>query len=149
MEELSALTESVGKEISCWKDIVGSATDRQALLIVNAVGVVRSLGGSIAIPSYCTLLFSQTGFTTLTPNTLTVIMSFTSLTAAVLSTAASDIAGRRPLLIVSCVGCCINLTAIAVYFCAKNTFMLDVRDFVLRLLYCMGYSSRSAWTLCQ
>lgn len=118
-EELVDIMQTVQREMSnkaSYKDIIATPTDRRALLIVQVVGGVKILSGLPAIVSYSTELFQRTGFTIIPPYVMTIIMGSVLFVSGFFSTALTDLAGRRPLLIISTVGCAFSLSFISIFF---------------------------------
>ncbi|KAG8298491.1 facilitated trehalose transporter Tret1-like isoform X2 [Homalodisca vitripennis] len=128
-EELMDITQTVQKEMSnkaSIADVIATPTDRKALLIVQVVGGVKILSGLPAIVSYSTELFQRTGFTMIPPYVMTIIMGSVLFISGFFSTALTDLAGRRPLLIISTAGCAFSLGLISLFF-----FFFDKTDYDL------------------
>lgn len=144
-EEMDSINESVRREMAnqaSWRDVIATPADRDALLIVNVVGAVKILSGSVAVPTYCTQLFSRTGFDFIPPHILTIIMGSVIFVSSFFSTALTDITGRRPLLLISSIGCALSsITVSAFFFLSENTDY-DVKPFnwicpLALILYCL------------
>lgn len=144
-KEMEAIHESVRREMAnqaSWKDVIATPADRNALLIVNVVGAVKIMSGSVAVPTYSTQLFSRTGFDMIPPHILTIIMGSVVFVSCFFSTALTDIIGRRPLLLISSVGCGLSLLTVSTYFFLNDNTDIDVQPFnwvcpLALILYCL------------
>lgn len=144
-QELESINESVGREMAneaSWRDVMATSADRHALLIVNVVGVVKIMSGSVAVPTYCTQLFARTGFDMISPDVITIIMGTVIFFSSFFSTALTDITGRRPLLMISAIGCAFSHLAVSIYFFLDDRTGLDVKAFnwvcpLALVLYCL------------
>ncbi|XP_054272490.1 facilitated trehalose transporter Tret1-like [Macrosteles quadrilineatus] len=145
MSELESIDECVKREMAnqaSWKDVVATTADRHALLIVNVVGVVKIMSGSVCIPTYSTQLFARTGFDMVSPDVITIVMGTVIFLSSFFSTALTDITGRRPLLMISAVGCAFSHLAVSIYFFLDERTGIDVRAFnwicpLALVLYCL------------
>ncbi|XP_054272408.1 facilitated trehalose transporter Tret1-like [Macrosteles quadrilineatus] len=118
-EELVDMIQTVQKEISnkaSIGDIIATPADRRALMIVQLVGGVKMMSGLAPIVSYSTELFRRTGFTLIPPYVLTIIMGLVLFISGFFSTALTDLTGRRPLLIISTIGCAFSLGCVSLFF---------------------------------
>lgn len=144
-KEMEAINEGVKREMAneaSWRDVIATSADRNALLIVNVVAAVKIVSGSVAVPTYCTQLFSRTGFDTIPPHVLTIILGSVVFVSCFLGTALTDIVGRRPLLSISSVGCCLSLLTVSCYFFLDENTRIDVKLFnwvcpLALILYCL------------
>ncbi|XP_054271623.1 facilitated trehalose transporter Tret1-like [Macrosteles quadrilineatus] len=131
-EELAEITESVREEMShkvSLADIISTPTDRRALLIVQVVSGVKMLSGVAPILAYSTEIYRRTGFTLIPPYMMTIITGLVLFISAFFSTTLTDSAGRRPLLIISCVGCALSLYVVSGFFYVYEFTDSDLGDF--------------------
>lgn len=131
-EELFEITDTVEREMNnkaSWKGIVATPSDRRAMLIVQVVGGVKILSGLPVIISYSTELFRQTGFMAIPPYAMTIVMGSVLFVSGFFSTALTDLTGRRPLLIISTVGCAFSLSFVAVFFYLKQHTSYDLSNY--------------------
>lgn len=143
-EELETMKKSVQEEMcnrASWSDVVGSPSARRALLIVNVVGGVKVLSGIPAILSYATQLFSQSNFL-ISADSTTIVMGSALFVSSFFSSGLTDVTGRRPLLLISSVGCAISLFVISVYLYTKEKTTVQLTSYtwvppVFILMYCL------------
>ncbi|XP_046669429.1 facilitated trehalose transporter Tret1-like [Homalodisca vitripennis] len=144
-DELEVMVANVRSEMAnraSWRDVIGTPADKRALLIVNVVGAVKILSGSVAVPTYCTQLFRLTGFDAVSPDVITIIMGSVIFTSSFFSTTLTDFTGRKPLLLTSSVGCAFSLFTVGVYFFLREKTELDVEHLnwicpLAIILYCV------------
>ncbi|KAK4874948.1 hypothetical protein RN001_014308 [Aquatica leii] len=107
------------------KDLVLNQIYRKAFLIVLTIRCLVSLSGLYVISTYLLKIIQSSG-SSVSPELSSVIFGVIKLPSAVLAAFLVDKFGRRPLLIVSTIGCAATLLAEGVYFYLQET--MDVTD---------------------
>lgn len=128
-KELEEMKQSVQVDLknpSKLNDVIESPADRRALLIIILIGVVRMLSGGIAIMSYSTQLFTESGSVYVSPDVLTIIMGLAMLFGGFVNTFFVDSLGRRPLIFVSCIGSFFSLILVGTYFFVESKITPDI-----------------------
>ncbi|KAF5304146.1 hypothetical protein FQA39_LY01931 [Lamprigera yunnana] len=106
--------------------LVVNKTFRKALLIAFGVKMISSFSGLYVLNSYLQTII-QTGGSTISPEISSVVFGATKLPSIVLAFFLVDRMGRKPLLIISCLGIVASLTAEGVYFyLGERTDMTNV-----------------------
>lgn len=117
-DELRSIKESLEEEFSS----VGRtmSADLKALLIVEIVILTKFMSGISAVLSYASDMFASSGDSKVSADHYTIIMGLVFLLTTVLAGSLVDKVGRRPLLLLSCVGCGLS-ELIAGLFCLVET----------------------------
>ncbi|XP_044732189.1 facilitated trehalose transporter Tret1-2 homolog isoform X2 [Chrysoperla carnea] len=112
-QELIKSMEIENTQSSKWSDLCNSYL--KGLIIVLGLKTLQIMSGVYAILTYAELIFDQAGgiFSGKTSSVLFGIVQFLSSLGSLLFV---DGIGRRPLLIISCIGCFLALSAQTVYF---------------------------------
>lgn len=105
MEEFNSIKKNVEEERKADRALVSNKADLKALLIVEIVVLTKFMSGIAAVLSYASDMFAASGSSTLSADSYTIIMGFIFLGTSVIAGGLVDSAGRRPLLLISCVGC--------------------------------------------
>ncbi|XP_063926781.1 facilitated trehalose transporter Tret1-2 homolog [Zophobas morio] len=127
-QELTLLIKDVNRQMSesgTFKDIFTIDSNRKAFLLMIGTRVVQQWTGVSAFGLYIQLLLGE-ATDALSPQIGSTILLFIQLIMAVLSTFFVDKSGRKPLLLFSTGGCCLNLLIQAVYFGLKEHTTVDV-----------------------
>lgn len=143
-EELADIITSVKREMgdkASWKDILSRPEDRRALLMVQVVGGVKILSGVAPVLSYSTHLFSQTSKTFLPPEILTIIMGTVMFVSSFFTSLVIDLSGRRPIVLISTLGCSCSMLSISLYYFLDEKTDVDVSSYsfvgpLSAVLYC-------------
>lgn len=99
-----------------WKDLIATAEDRRALLLIFIVGIVSYLSGQNAILTYMTETFTQFPPSIMSPSSVSVCIGTVALLGSVFSIFTCDRFGRRFLLLVSSGGCSFSLLVSSAFF---------------------------------
>lgn len=103
-------------EKASWRDLIATAEDRRALLLIFVVGLVSYLSGQNAILTYMTETFTEYPNPMMPPNLVSVCIGTVALLGSVLSIFTCDRFGRRFLLLVSSAGCAVSLLVSSSFF---------------------------------
>lgn len=142
LEEIEGSIKADFENQSSWNDVIATPEDRRSLLILLIIGAVRILSGALVLMSYSTNLFYETGSSFLSPDLLTIIMGFAMTVGGFVNSAVVDSLGRRPLIIISCIGSFFSLLIVGIYFYVQRKFSIDVSPFSWTvplgvILYCV------------
>lgn len=120
LDEFEEIRTSLKKkeEKSSWTNLLTSKTDRDNLCVVFFVSLVTMLSGGYAVMSYSSHIFTSTQANTafLEPDHITIFIGVFLFLSSFFSSAFVDRLGRRPLLLISTVGCTISLFFATTYF---------------------------------
>ncbi|RZF46232.1 hypothetical protein LSTR_LSTR010894 [Laodelphax striatellus] len=137
-KELLAMKGSVDEEMKMkstrrWRDLVATRVERRALLIAQVVTVSKSLSGIGAVVSYASQTFAKTADAdetiSLSPDLFTIIMGLTIWVVTFVAAVAVDRCGRRPLLIISSLGCSVFMLATGTYYFLDEMTSIDVDNY--------------------
>lgn len=115
-EEFGRIKDSI-TEINfkkCFKDICTVTRHRRAIFISIGCFLTGQLTGGITFVFYAHLIFKRAG--DVSANTLSIIKAILQLISCVCSAYAVETTGKRPLLIISCVGSSLFMAAEGIYF---------------------------------
>lgn len=101
--------------------------------------------GIYAVWNYSTQLFTESNVTFLPPEWLTIIVGLVMFVSSFFSSAFIDWAGRRPIVIVSSLGCGCSLLGVSIYLYLDRETDIDLSNLtfippVAVFAYCMFYS---------
>lgn len=147
-QELLVMKQSVREEMLnkvSWKDLWATPADRRALLIIQVLAVSKFLSGAEAILSYVSQTFSATRGSCLTADNYTIIIGVLIILTTFLTSGLADTMGRRPLLLLSCIGSGISefLAGLYYYLDAETTIGISSYSwlsFVSIASYCVFLS---------
>ncbi|KAG8298501.1 hypothetical protein J6590_013678 [Homalodisca vitripennis] len=139
LERIKLSVEDLKKTPSMW-DIVATPEDRKALLLLMLMTAIRLLSGAGSLLVYATDIFDRTPNFFISPDNATIVLGSVMLIGGCLSSFTSDSLGRRPLLMISCVGSFICQLCTGIYFYLLFYTSWDVSDYswiavVLIILY--------------
>lgn len=125
-EELQEIKDSVEEEMknsgSSWKELFATSVDIRIFIIVQVVTVTKFMSGIAAVLSYSSQTFAATSLSFLTADQFTIAMGFLILLSTLIATATADKMGRRPLLLISSIGCAVfELLASLYYYLDEKT----------------------------
>ncbi|KAJ8686223.1 hypothetical protein QAD02_022017 [Eretmocerus hayati] len=119
-----AQTQKESEEISSKKnlifDLVRFKAPRKALLICLAVMMFQQLSGINAIVFYTVGIFKD-AHSSVEPNTATILVSLVQFAMSFVATGFVDKAGRRPLLMLSCMAMSCSMITLGLYFKLKES----------------------------
>uniref|UniRef100_A0A1B6FYZ7 Major facilitator superfamily (MFS) profile domain-containing protein n=1 Tax=Cuerna arida TaxID=1464854 RepID=A0A1B6FYZ7_9HEMI len=151
LERIKLSVEDLKKTPSMW-DIVATPEDRKALLLLMMMTAVRLLSGVGSLLVYATDIFDRTPNFFISPDNATIVLGAVMLIGGCLSSFTSDSLGRRPLLMISCVGAFFCQLFTGIYYYVLFNTSWDVADYswiavVLIILY-SGLCSFGMFPVC-
>lgn len=124
-EELKVVRDSVEEDMQSqggWWDLFKTPSERRALLIVQAALIAKYMSGYLGIVSYATKTFTAKGDSMLTGDEWAILMGFILFLPMFVGAALVEWCGRRPLLMISTIGCTIcDLCAVVYYYLELET----------------------------
>ncbi|XP_022201482.2 facilitated trehalose transporter Tret1 [Nilaparvata lugens] len=132
-EELQSMKMSVEKEMlrkGSWNDLVSTAANRKALLIVLIAALAEIMSGITAILTYASQTFGAADAKEgLTPDECTILMGLLVLMATVFAGGVVDVMGRKPLMLASALGCAVCELIAGVYYFLQEKTSIDVTSY--------------------
>lgn len=116
--ELDEIKESVkeNKNRLSFQDIISTPVDRKGLILLNILLAVRTMSGISSLLVFSTQMFLMTPNLYVRPEVITIVFGVVMLGGSFVGTFTTDTCGRRPLLLVSSVGCLLCQICLAVYY---------------------------------
>ncbi|XP_067002680.2 facilitated trehalose transporter Tret1 [Anabrus simplex] len=111
-----------------FKELIRDTASRNALIISVSLILFQDFSGIIALISYSTDIFEASD-TSLDASVSVIITGSVQLVLSVVSSSVVDIAGRRPMMILSSIGCAITLAAEGLFFYLKTLPDVDITYF--------------------
>lgn len=130
VEEAKTVMEKSNNKSSSIKDLFATPWDRKAFLILMLISYFKLATGSGGVTVYATDIFEASKNTDISPDNVTIMFGVVMLFGSLVSPFTSDVWGRRPLLLISTMGCLLSVVASGLYF-----FMLTNTD-----IYVSNYS---------
>lgn len=130
VEEVKMSLDKSSNTSSSIKDLFATPLDRKAFLILMLISYFKLATGSGGVTVYATEIFEASKNTDISPDNVTIIFGVVMLFGSLISSFTSDVWGRRPLLLLSTIGCLLSVVASGTYF-----FMLTDTD-----VYVSNYS---------
>lgn len=130
--ELKAIEDTIQeerKEKGSWKDIVGTANGRRALVIALILGTTEIMSGLTTVLSYVTDTFAQTSGDPQEADLVTIFLGVTLILVTLVSACLSDRLGRRPLLIGSGYAGALTLGATSAFYYISEYTTFDTSLF--------------------
>ncbi|XP_028142727.1 uncharacterized protein LOC114336562 [Diabrotica virgifera virgifera] len=109
---------------------------RKALLIGILLFAAQQLSGSPIITSYLVPIFNKAG-TLLSGTTFSIIHGSLQLVVCILATFIVNWFNRRPLILISTLGCAISMTLLGAYFYIKENMVASIEDIRLIPIACI------------
>ncbi|XP_046669404.1 facilitated trehalose transporter Tret1-like [Homalodisca vitripennis] len=154
-EELEEIKWSVeaNQRSAGLRDIIGNPEERKALTILMMLTGARLLSGTGAITVYATDIFDMTPNLSISSDVVTMAVGVVMLAGGVISSFTSDSLGRRPLLMLSCIGTFICQFTTGTYYLLLFNTSLVVSTFswispVLILIY-SGLCTTGMYPVCS
>ncbi|KAF5294388.1 hypothetical protein FQR65_LT10753 [Abscondita terminalis] len=107
------------------KELFSNKLYRKSLIVIAGVKTVQQLSGVAAIEAY-TQTIIEVSQSSISPEISSIIAGVIQFPAAILAGYLVDRVGRKPLLIISAVGCSIALFSEGLYFYLQNVLKIDV-----------------------
>lgn len=121
--------EMAQKSASSWKDLISTPANRRTLLIVQVVAILEVVSGITAIISYVTETLASTKDSFLTADQFTILIGICILVSTIISAVSVDRVGRRPILLISCIGASLCQIVSGAYFYLDAKTSIDVSDY--------------------
>ncbi|XP_046660197.1 facilitated trehalose transporter Tret1-like isoform X2 [Homalodisca vitripennis] len=120
MDEMEEIEVTVKKEMKIetrsWKELFSTPADRRAFLIVQVATITKFMSGIGAVLSYSSETFSESTRSFLSPDQFTMLMGLLIIVSTLVASFTVDHMGRRPLLLISSLGCAVFEMLAALYY---------------------------------
>lgn len=126
LENVRKMVETKNCNEGYVKEIFESRVARKSLIIGLVYSAAKRLSGDGLIRAHSTVTLPEKTFNVLTPNGCALILGFVTIFTSLLSTCLSDSFGRKTLTIVSCLGCALSNSTVAVWFFLDLKTNLDL-----------------------
>lgn len=129
-KELLHLTTDLNRQMSepgGYKDLYTINSNRLACMVMFGLRIIQQLSGTSAISLYMQILF-ENSTAVLSKDLASILIFGLQLTVNFIAILIVDKAGRRPLLIGSCLGCCLTLTFMGVVFSISDYTNIDLTN---------------------
>lgn len=120
----STVTFAMQNKSTLW-EMLSKKEYRKSVIVITGIKMIQQLTGYSAIEAYMQTIIESSG-SSITPEISSIICGVVQLPAALLAAVIVDKLGRKPLLIVSCVGCGLALIGESVYFYLQDISKQDV-----------------------
>lgn len=127
--------QSIKNSLKCngdsakWKDLVATKKDRRTLLVVMSVAFVKYMSGVAAVTTYITETLSRSTGGVLDNHTITIATGVVMLLATLISAYVADAIGRKPLIMLSTIGCIVFNAIAGIYFLLVNMKVTDIGSY--------------------
>ncbi|XP_054271676.1 facilitated trehalose transporter Tret1-like [Macrosteles quadrilineatus] len=115
MAQMKISVEENQKKASV-KDIVATPIDRKAFCMLLVLTCVRITSGTGAVLVYATQIFDMVPHLTISSDVITIVFGVVMLIGGIVGSVTTDTLGRRPLLLISCIGSLICQAFTGTYF---------------------------------
>ncbi|KAJ8982610.1 hypothetical protein NQ317_005082 [Molorchus minor] len=130
-DELKILMNDVNRQMSepgRYRDLYTIKSNRLACVVMFTLRIIQQFSGVSAFALYMQVLFDKS--TTILPKetasiTICIIQLISNLTGVLVV----DRTGRKPLLVLSCIGCSLTLFFEAIYFTLQDYTVVEVSNF--------------------
>lgn len=116
---LQEIKDNVDEDMShkaTWWDLVATPTSRKAFFILQVAATTKFLSGYLGVLSYAQETFAATEGASLKAEHYTIILGFMLFLPMFITAALADRLGRRPLLLISAIGCAVCEILAGVYY---------------------------------
>lgn len=142
LEKMKNFVEKKAKQKGSFRDLFGSWTNIQALIIVLGLFIIQNFSGIGAIQAFISSILEDSA---LDSDVSAIIFGVVMLVVSVVCSGLVDRTGRRPLLLLSSAGCAITLAIEGLYFFLTekhydDTTAFDWLPLTCLLLYTITYS---------
>ncbi|KAF6216018.1 hypothetical protein GE061_000355 [Apolygus lucorum] len=131
-EEMEKLNRNIEEEMmnkGTLKDLFATKGNRRALLIVEMLALLQRMSGVSALMAYTSTTLPSRGAGSLTPNDCVVVMGCVWVVSVFIATVLVDSLGRKPLLLISSLGCGFAMFGAGLWFFLDETNYVDVSDY--------------------
>ena len=106
-------------------ELVTNKLYRRSMIVITGVKTIQQLSGVAAIEAYTQTIIEESE-SSISPEISSIIAGAIQFPAAILAGYLVDKLGRKPLMIISSVGCALALTSEGLYFYLQNIAKIDV-----------------------
>ncbi|KAB0793641.1 hypothetical protein PPYR_13261 [Photinus pyralis] len=125
MKEIEATVDYDMRNRASIRELFTNKLYRKSIIVIAGIKTVQQLSGVAAIEAYTQSIIQESG-SSISPAVSSIIAGLIQFPAALLAGYLADRVGRKPLMIVSCLGCGIALTSEGIYFYLQNIAKADV-----------------------
>jgi SP family arabinose:H+ symporter-like MFS transporter len=118
--ELQDIVTSIDVEHGHGSEPLFSWKYRLPIFLAVSIAMFNQLSGINAILYYLNDIFAKAGFSKVSGNLQAVMIGFTNLVFCMIAMSIIDRAGRKTLLLIGSVGCCVSLSGVAAIFIANT-----------------------------
>lgn len=129
LETMELAVKDEMKNKRSFKDLVATKGNRRALIIVQALAVIQRMSGISALMAYTSTTLPPRGAGALDPNDCVIVMGTVWVASVFIATFLVDTLGRRPLLLMSTIGCGLAMFLAGLWFFLDSNTSLDVSEF--------------------
>lgn len=120
------LSLEVSRKAANFRELFTTSVDKKGFTILMMIVTVRVLSGNSVIMVFATHIFEQIPDVSFSPDNITITLGLVTFAGSVVSTVFSDYIGRRPLLLISCVGSLFCHLFTGTYFFLLTNTSVDV-----------------------
>jgi sugar porter (SP) family MFS transporter len=125
LADLVSIVQESKRARGGFRDLIKSRISRRALIIIIGLIILLQFAGISAVLSYMQTIFDGAG-TKIAPEINPIIVGFVQMCSTIVASFLVDHVGRRILLLISSIGCCLPLISLGVYFHLQtNQFDVD------------------------
>ena len=118
--ELQDIVTSVDVEHGHATEPLFNRKYRFPVFLAISIGMFNQLSGINAVLYYLNDIFARAGFSAVSADLQSVLIGFTNLVATMLAMSIIDKVGRKTLLLIGSVGCCLSLAGVAAVFLSST-----------------------------
>ncbi|XP_044734619.1 facilitated trehalose transporter Tret1-like [Chrysoperla carnea] len=127
-EDMSNIVDCQMSETSNWSDLIKNKAYFKGMVIMFGLKTMQMMSGIFAVQVFAELIFSKAGGF-FSGSISAIIFGAAQFLSGFFAMLIVDKVGRRPLLIISSIGCCIALTGQAVYFYIQFHEIMDLEAY--------------------
>ncbi|KAF2903396.1 hypothetical protein ILUMI_02774, partial [Ignelater luminosus] len=125
LKEIEKNVEYTNQHKSTLWELLSKKEYRKSVIVIIGIKLIQQLTGIFAIEAYMQTIIESSG-SSISPEISSIICGVIQLPAAMFAATIVDKAGRKPLLIISCLGCCVALIGESIYFYLQDVAKSDV-----------------------
>ncbi|KAF6202771.1 hypothetical protein GE061_003173 [Apolygus lucorum] len=118
------------------RDLIKTPGNRKGLLIVEVLALVQRMSGISALMAYTSTTLPDRNIGILTVNDCVLVMGGIWVLSVFIATFLVDKLGRKPLLLISSLGCALSMFTAGLWFFLDKKTEYDVGDFYYTPFYC-------------
>ncbi|BET03142.1 facilitated trehalose transporter Tret1-like [Nesidiocoris tenuis] len=130
-DELDRLEESVREDmrnVRSYRDLFATPGNRKGLLIVQMLALIQRMSGISALMAYTSTTLPQRDVGFLSVNDCVLVMGGIWVVSVFIATYLVDKLGRKPLLLISCLGCTLAMFSAGLWFYLDSKTTIDVSN---------------------